>query len=226
MAFALAIRRFSLLDMNHRFLRTALRIPALDTSLRHRLTSASCDSPARRVTDTKHTSHLHQISIPSQHTPDNARTRLVLPSRHRRAQQPSPRFTQASHEALYDSIQGISRSLPTRNGLQEPVSATSATNTCTGALRDIVPYRPGAPPSTAAPLPLSHSGRGHMDFVHSIRPALPTGPETWMTDNAALYVTIIHQLTKQCQVDLRARAVNRQLAIPQNRAEFGVATSG
>jgi len=51
MAFALAIRRFSLSDTNHRFLRTALRIPALDTPLRHRFSRLSCHSPGLKPTD-------------------------------------------------------------------------------------------------------------------------------------------------------------------------------
>ena len=34
-------------------------------------------------------------------------------------------------------------------------------------------------------------------------------PTALMTDNAALYAIIVRQLTKQCQVDLRARAVNQ-----------------
>ena len=49
--------------------------------------------------------------------------------------------------------------------------------------------------------------------------------KTLMTDNAALYAIIVRQLTKQCQVDLRARAVNPRLAIPQNRAGLGLATT-
>lgn len=44
-ALALARRRCSLLDTNHLFLRTALRMPLLLTSLRKRLSKRSCDSP-------------------------------------------------------------------------------------------------------------------------------------------------------------------------------------
>jgi len=44
-ALALARRRCSLLDTNHLFLRTALRMPLLLTSLRKRLSKCSCDSP-------------------------------------------------------------------------------------------------------------------------------------------------------------------------------------
>jgi hypothetical protein len=60
-ALAFARRRCSLLDTNHRFLRTALRIPALATALRHRFNNSSCDSPALRLTDKLDTSILQLV---------------------------------------------------------------------------------------------------------------------------------------------------------------------
>ena len=169
------MRRFSLLETNHRFLRSALRTPALVTSLRHLFSRASCDSPGLKLTDKTNTSNLHRLPSPSQPLPGRKKTRTAFPSRDRRAEQPSPWFTQASDEAQYDSIQSISHSLPMRNGLQEPVSATSVTNTCIGALRDVVPYPSGAATSTAAPPPLGRHGQGHMNFalLH------PTSANNW-----------------------------------------------
>ena len=171
------MRRFSLLETNHRFLRSALRTPAVVTSLRHLFRRASCDSPDLKLTDKTNTSNLHRLPSPSQPLPGRRNTRTAFPSRDHRAQQPSPRFSQASDEAQYDSIQITSHSLPVRNGLQEPVSPTSVTNTYIGALRDVVSYPSGAATSTAAPLPLGRHGQGHMDFTSLVRPAQTTGPD-------------------------------------------------
>ena len=50
MPFCFAIRRCSLLETNHLFLRTSLRTRPLVTSLRKRLSKLSCDSPGLSFT--------------------------------------------------------------------------------------------------------------------------------------------------------------------------------
>jgi hypothetical protein len=52
MPFRFAIRRCSLLETNHLFLRTSLRTRLLVTSLRKRLSRLSCDSPGLSITVT------------------------------------------------------------------------------------------------------------------------------------------------------------------------------
>lgn len=88
------------------------------------------------------------------------------------------------------------RSLPTRSEPQEPVTPTSATNTCIGALWDIFPCRCLAATSTVAPSPLASMVReGHR--TPSPYPTCTNGcPETQMTDNHTLYATIVHEVAK------------------------------
>jgi len=115
----------------------------LVTSLRHLFSRVSCDSPGLKLTDKTNTSNLHRLPTPLQPLSGRKKTRTAFPSHDREAKQPSPRFTQASDDAQYDSIQSFSHSLPIRSGLKGPVSATSLTNDCIGALRDVLPGPPG-----------------------------------------------------------------------------------
>ena len=98
------MRRFWLLETNHRFLRRALRIPALATSFRNRLSISSCDSPDLKLTDKPNTSYPRHIAVVTQPLLGNTKTRLVFPVQHRRPGQPSPQHTQSSDEAQYHSI--------------------------------------------------------------------------------------------------------------------------